>query len=70
MFSSKSVVILKEAVKRRPKNLARLSEEKSLREILRSLRSLRMTTEKLVAYNGMVIFNFLFSKNKLGFTFA
>jgi hypothetical protein len=36
MFHSKSVVILREAVERRPKNLARLSEGKFAREILRS----------------------------------
>jgi hypothetical protein len=48
-FSSKPVVILREAAKRRPKNLARLSEEKSVREILRSRWSLRMTTEKMIA---------------------
>jgi hypothetical protein len=35
-FYNKLVVILWEAVKRRPKNLARLSEEKTVREILRS----------------------------------
>jgi hypothetical protein len=39
MFYGKPVVILREAVKRGPKNLARLLEEKTMREFLRSARN-------------------------------
>jgi hypothetical protein len=35
-FYSKSVVIVREAGKRRPRNLARLVKEKTVKEILRS----------------------------------
>jgi hypothetical protein len=47
-FYNKLVVILREAEKRRPKNLARLSEEKTVRENLRSRWPLRMTKGKVV----------------------